>query len=179
MDKWSAVNYWRKAEPSFVPDLDVPGCFACGYAKFKHWSETDDPRIIRARWERSRHLDCAHIIAASIGGRATVSNILLLCRRCHLESPMTNRREVMLDWVRHRPPILNYWVREIQASIGNVPEGVNLAEIVPFIKRMQADRHPMLPPGTLASGYLLALREFVATQPGQFSLPLNYCNHVE
>lgn len=77
------------AWPEFVDDIDAPCCFAC------RWNNG------ATRWSESRLQRC-HIISCALGGAESVENLVLLCSRCHLEAPMTNRREVMLDWMHNR-----------------------------------------------------------------------------
>ncbi len=45
-------------------------------------------------------LERAHIVPASLGGRDEPSNLVLLCRRCHLENPNVSDPEIMWDWIR-------------------------------------------------------------------------------
>lgn len=72
--------YW--APLGIFDDLEPDHCFACG---------------------GKRHLDRAHLIPRSTGGSCDVSNIVLLCHRCHREAPViaTSPRP-MIDWIRRR-----------------------------------------------------------------------------
>lgn len=47
-----------------------------------------------------RTLERCHIVPASLGGSAEPSNLVLLCRRCHLENPNVTDPEIMWDWIR-------------------------------------------------------------------------------
>jgi hypothetical protein len=95
--RFEIAEYWSAKEPRFVGDLGEPSCFACHY-----WDETwDTHSSIVKRWEASG-LERAHIVAAADDGRPTLENLLLLCRRCHIEAPMVTIPSVMIDWALHR-----------------------------------------------------------------------------
>ena len=47
-----------------------------------------------------KNLERCHIIPASLGGKDEPSNLVLLCKRCHLENPNVNDPEIMWDWLR-------------------------------------------------------------------------------
>jgi hypothetical protein len=68
-------------------DRSKPQCFAC-QLRFDDWR---------------RGLERAHIVAASSGGDDTASNYVLLCSDCHLDAPMTNHVDWMLEWVDRGP----------------------------------------------------------------------------
>lgn len=112
-------------------DLDSPCCFACG------WEERS--------WDR---FDRAHIVAASIGGSVDDDNIFLLCRCCHEESPMTNSREVFLDWVECREVWFGRVTREVLQELarrGFSQDPIKFEDadgIVPYMKRIRKDAHP-------------------------------------
>ena len=45
------------------------------------------------------HVERAHIVADSLGGKDEVSNLFLLCPRCHRASPDTSNRKAFFRWV--------------------------------------------------------------------------------
>lgn len=47
-----------------------------------------------------RTLDRCHIVPSSLGGSDEASNLVLLCKRCHLDNPNVADLEVMWDWIR-------------------------------------------------------------------------------
>lgn len=105
--RYQIAEYWNKHHDQFVIDLGEPSCFACGY-----WDEKwDRPIKPEDRWNRAK-LERAHIVARSIGGEDVPSNYLLLCSRCHVLAPMTNKREWMLRWVETQEGWMNRLVRE-------------------------------------------------------------------
>jgi len=95
--RFEIAEYWVAKELRFVCDLGEPSCFACHY-----WDEKWDlHQSINKRWELSG-LERAHIIAAADGGSPQPENLLLLCRRCHIEAPMVTIPAVMIDWALQR-----------------------------------------------------------------------------
>lgn len=55
-------------------------------------------------------------MADYIGGSNHVMNFLLLCKRCHLEAPMTNDREVMLNWAKRRESF-SFWFAKLFETV--------------------------------------------------------------
>ncbi|MCM3294030.1 HNH endonuclease [Paenibacillus sp. MER 180] len=55
-------------------------------------------RCWRCGCEKS--LERCHIIPASLGGEDAASNLVLLCKRCHIENPNIADPEIMWDWLR-------------------------------------------------------------------------------
>lgn len=47
-----------------------------------------------------KSLERCHIIPGSLGGEDKPSNLVLLCKRCHLENPNISDPEIMWDWLR-------------------------------------------------------------------------------
>ncbi len=47
-----------------------------------------------------KNLERCHIVPDSKGGADTPSNIVLLCKRCHIDGPNVKDPEVMWDWIR-------------------------------------------------------------------------------
>lgn len=46
-----------------------------------------------------RELERCHIIADSLGGLDEPSNLVLLCKRCHIDNPNVNDSNIMWDWL--------------------------------------------------------------------------------
>ena len=55
-------------------------------------------RCWRCGYEHS--LERCHIIPDSLGGEDEPSNLVLLCRRCHLDNPNVTDPQIMWDWIR-------------------------------------------------------------------------------
>ena len=77
------VNYW--AEHVDESGLSVD------------WSEADH-RCWRCGCKK--HLQRCHIVPESLGGKDEVSNLVLLCKRCHADGPNVSDPEIMWDWIR-------------------------------------------------------------------------------
>ena len=45
------------------------------------------------------HLERCHILADSLGGKSEPSNLFLMCKRCHAESPDTKNTSAFFRWV--------------------------------------------------------------------------------
>lgn len=52
------------------------------------------------RCGHERGLERCHIVPSSLGGSDEPSNLVLLCKRCHLENPNVSDPEIMWDWIR-------------------------------------------------------------------------------
>ncbi|GGT71381.1 HNH endonuclease [Streptomyces coeruleorubidus] len=98
--KWKIAQHWEKnpRRRDFAPHLrlDEPCCFACGWL-----SERWNLATLQASWQRA-NLERAHIIPKSLGGPDDASNLLLLCRPCHQESPDWVDPEQMTRWIATR-----------------------------------------------------------------------------
>ncbi|CQR52529.1 HNH endonuclease [Paenibacillus riograndensis] len=59
-------------------------------------------------------LERCHIIPDSLGGEDKASNLVLLCKRCHLENPNIADKDVMWDWLRAYGTSLYdiFWVKQ-------------------------------------------------------------------
>ena len=78
-----AVDYWAKR-------IDE-----CGLSV--DWSEAHT-HCWRCGCEK--HLERCHIIPDSLGGEDAPHNIVLLCKRCHMEGPNVTDPQIMWDWIR-------------------------------------------------------------------------------
>lgn len=89
-----AVEYWSKKVDEC--DLSVD------------WAEADT-HCWRCRCEKN--LERCHIIPDSLGGEDDPSNIVLLCKRCHIDGPNVKDSEVMWDWIKaYSVPFYNtFW----------------------------------------------------------------------
>ena len=82
--KQQIVDYWetKKCESNMGTDWDTAtkACWCCG--RF-----TDN-------------LEKAHIVPDMLNGEYEVSNLVLLCRSCHRESPDFDNTDYMWDWIK-------------------------------------------------------------------------------
>lgn len=94
-------------------------------------------------------LEKAHIVAASIGGPNIPSNLVLLCKRCHIEAPMLSVKEPMIDWMNDRQSYMSYAISQLEGFFNYVK--YNKIEIpkdfkellVARLKELKADSHPL------------------------------------
>ncbi|PAD92949.1 HNH endonuclease [Shouchella clausii] len=81
--KEQIADYWFKIVDECGLSVDASEaterCWRCGY---------------KARLER------CHIVPESLGGGDSPDNLVLLCKRCHIENPNVNDPEIMWDWIR-------------------------------------------------------------------------------
>ena len=81
-------------------------CFACNRMFLKH------------KWEfgHKNYLQRCHIVPRQLGGSNHVSNIVLLCRHCHLENPNVRNETAYFKWLqfhKSRYEIINDEVRQL------------------------------------------------------------------
>ncbi|MFE4706879.1 HNH endonuclease signature motif containing protein [Peribacillus simplex] len=95
--------------------LGYPQCFACGKSKFDG-SETSRTHI--SMWNESK-LEKHHFNPLSLGGEDEIHNIVLLCKKCHSEAPMSSMTlEEILIWCSSKPS-------HIEEQLANSIEGFN------------------------------------------------------
>lgn len=89
-----------------ICDLGEPKCWACGkptYAWeekcYPQWLENGDYRSIWNSKKVRSHLNRCHIIPESLGGNADLSNVFLMCPKCHEASPDTRNKGTFFRWV--------------------------------------------------------------------------------
>ncbi len=78
-----AVDYWSKRVDECGLSVDWAEahthCWRCGCEK---------------------NLERCHIVPDSLGGEDAPHNIVLLCKRCHVDGPNVTDPEIMWDWIR-------------------------------------------------------------------------------
>lgn len=95
--KKEIVEYWFSIVDECGLSVDASEaherCWRCGY---------------------KQSLERCHIIPNSLGGEDKSSNLVLLCKRCHLENPNIADKEIMWDWLRaYGSPFYDtFWVRQ-------------------------------------------------------------------
>ena len=80
-------------------EWDIPHCFACNRTAI-------DPDELKhecvKNWDHARiPIERSHIIPLALGGIDHVSNIVLLCKRCHQHNPNCNDEEMYWLWMRN------------------------------------------------------------------------------
>lgn len=89
-----------------ITDWGEPCCWACNkpidlddYAGYEEASKNSDYKRIWEYCDVKSHLDRCHILPEMIGGTDEESNMFLLCKRCHAESPDTRNPRNFFRWV--------------------------------------------------------------------------------
>ena len=78
----------------------------------KYWSQIVDEGDIAVDWcdadircwrcaRKRKTLDRCHIIPESLGGTEDASNLILLCRECHQESPDFSESKYIWEWIKN------------------------------------------------------------------------------
>ncbi|EPW1408059.1 HNH endonuclease, partial [Salmonella enterica subsp. enterica serovar Javiana] len=62
-------------------------------------------------------LERAHIIPHSLGGSNDVSNYILLCSKCHRESPDIANESALIEWMNEQPTEMESMLRLIQQEM--------------------------------------------------------------
>lgn len=81
--KQEIIDYWETKQDECGLSVDWSEaherCWRCGYKK---------------------PLERCHIIPDSLGGKDEAKNLVLLCKRCHIEAPNVEDKNFMWDWIR-------------------------------------------------------------------------------
>lgn len=107
-------KYFTKEKCDSIPaiyDCGEPECMACGKTssnifqnpRYDYLLQTED------KWhevwdfgETKKLLERAHIVGVQFNGRDSPDNIVLLCKKCHAESPDTPNEKDMLSWIFYK-----------------------------------------------------------------------------
>ena len=65
----------------------------------------------------SSKLERAHIIPHSLGGSNDVSNYILLCSKCHRESPDIASESALIEWMNEQPTEMESMLKIIQQEM--------------------------------------------------------------
>jgi HNH endonuclease len=98
-------------------NIDEPCCFGCGYSREHESSDW------RRAWMVSG-LDRAHVVGIAEGGSDDISNLVLLCGRCHREHPRTHLARETFEWLDKRESWMDALARRIRAEAAR--QGVDL-----------------------------------------------------
>ena len=127
-------NYWTsdvgiKRLGDIDGQLDTSLVCRFHHLRFKY---KDDPHCwgcMRARgsW---RSLERCHIIPKSSNGPDNVANLILMCRRCHVDSPTINDPNALWLWLddrqHHRAELINWIEERAQGDMNKRDELFNL-----------------------------------------------------
>ena len=93
-------------------DWGEPCCWACGYydtTKVKQTDYKSSERSVFSCWNRATYLEKCHIIQHSISGDNAPGNFVLMCKKCHSDSPDTSSYETFQAWLNNREP----WMKSV------------------------------------------------------------------
>jgi len=131
--KQQIVDYWetRKYEGDMGTDWDTAtkACWCCG--RF------------------TKNLEKCHIVATMLDGGDEVSNLVLLCKSCHRESPDFDNPDYMWDWIKaNSAPFYEYFyskkvLGEYKKMFGEIPmlsdeQLENVSKIIADIQKKKA-----------------------------------------
>jgi hypothetical protein len=116
------VQYWLDKGTFVSLFEDEAGCFACG-GEFSGLSNVREASM-ETRWKRCS-LEAAHLVPFASGGGTDVSNLVLLCKRCHREAPnVGSSAQPMIDWINRREGYTDYAWRRICEECGAIDPGL-------------------------------------------------------
>ncbi|ECY6091243.1 HNH endonuclease, partial [Salmonella enterica subsp. enterica serovar Enteritidis] len=72
-------------------------------------------------------LERAHIIPHSLGGSNDVSNYILLCNKCHRESPDIANESALIEWMNGQPTEMESMLRLIQQEMDKYNKETQMA----------------------------------------------------
>lgn len=75
----------------------------------------------------SSKLERAHIIPHSLGGSNDVSNYILLCNKCHRESPDIANESALIEWMNEQPTEIESMLRLIQQEMDKYNKETQMA----------------------------------------------------
>lgn len=157
------VKYWAKYknESDFSFDFSEAHeiCWRCGCKK---------------------NLERCHIIPDSLGGKDEPSNLVLLCKRCHIDNPNVADPDIMWNWLKaYKVPFYNtFWnlqgmqeykriysksikeeLKDRKISNKNIDEFMRIYK-EQFKKTSYHFGHPYLNVATIAGIYRMTLKEY-------------------
>lgn len=77
---------------------------------------------------KSSKLQKAHIIPNSRGGNEDVSNLILLCGRCHRESPDIADENILIEWMNEQPSEILRLINMIQPEAEKYADDITLID---------------------------------------------------
>ncbi len=99
------ARHWRHK----LVDWGEPSCWACG--KYEEDSECKNSNEEPFKsWDGAKFLERCHIIPKMLGGSNQCSNLVLLCRQCHKESPDVKNPKFMWKWIANRKPYYHHFL---------------------------------------------------------------------
>ena len=97
--KYKIAQHWatKKKKPSWLfVDLGEPTCWGCG----EMWGgdyDVSKKTTPKQAWQKAP-LERCHIIPEALGGSSGPSNLFLMCKSCHENSPDTTEPKEFFEW---------------------------------------------------------------------------------
>ncbi|MEM4992206.1 HNH endonuclease [Priestia sp. SB1] len=127
---YEVALYWNQVQSGYLvggEDIDVlslldvsmnyPQCFACGHSKYTYleWECKIEDR--KKLWNNSR-LEKHHFHPLSLDGEDEISNIVILCKRCHSEAPtVALNLEEIIKWCLYRKSEIDWALKILKESL--------------------------------------------------------------
>jgi len=87
-------------------DWGEPSCWACG--KWENTSDCTDPNASLSKifksWDGATFLERCHVVPKMLGGSDDCSNLVLLCKKCHKDSPDVKNPKFIQRWIIKKKP---------------------------------------------------------------------------
>lgn len=100
---FKVIEYTGKLnQMEIMVDEYEPCCWAC---KCYDWEPEDKYKTFEQLWDwepTSYYLEKCHILPKMLGGTDDPSNLFLLCKKCHYESPDTINPDNFFAWVVYK-----------------------------------------------------------------------------
>lgn len=110
----------------------------------------------------SSTLERAHIIPHSLGGSNDVSNFILLCGKCHRESPDVADEHALIEWVNEQPSEMESLLKLIQQEMSRYNLKIKIATDENVIKEIFSDLYKNA--GTHGGRFSDATRAYIIKQ---------------
>lgn len=129
------AKYWKDKvfeKFNYIMDWGEPSCWACG-----KWigsldidlDDLDDDKIFKA-WNNHDYLERCHIFPKAHGGCNCEANLVLLCKKCHKDSPDTKNLEIFITWVRNRKSDFHHMSVELKEAIDDLSYNIEKNDVI-------------------------------------------------
>ncbi len=118
----SIARYWKDKTHEvfgYLMDWGEPSCWACGM-----WVGELDIDLTNLKgdaifksWDSHNYLERCHVIAKAQEGCNCEANLVLLCKKCHKDSPDTKNPNLFVTWVKNRKSCFHHAKIEVNEAI--------------------------------------------------------------